>query len=125
MGLIDMIRQKMAGSAQQLEDFESGLVRALDIIVGQTDLSRTAAAERLEENNMNVLQTIREATGSTEHKEEVSDTRSLNQRMYAEYRGFLDEASRKHAAAKEQRERVTRAVTILQERHSGLQNPKE
>ena len=104
MGLIEDLRSKYAAQGRE-HLFEIGLARAIDVIVRQTSLSRELAAEKLENNGMNVLATIYEATGCVGNKKDVKDERTLNQRMYAEYRAFLDDASRTHAAAKEESER--------------------
>ena len=85
--------------------FDTGLARAIDVIVRQTNLSRDMAAKKLENNNMNVLATIYEEAGPKEAKKDEKDERTLNQRMYAEYRTFLDDASRRHTVEKEEGER--------------------
>ena len=107
MGLIEDLRKRYAqeGKAQRFED---GLSRAIDMITRQTSLSRSEAAERLEINDLNVLATIFEAAGCTGARKSETDERSLHQRMYAEYRSMLDDASRRHTVAKEEREKMKR-----------------
>ena len=112
MGLIEDLRQKYEQSGRG-RHFDEGLARAIDIIVRQTDLSRASAAEGLERNKLNVLATIREAAGCPADETPIADTRTLNQRMYAEYRGFLDDASRKHTIEKEKRERRENALSAI------------
>ena len=109
MGLIEDLRKRYAQEGKG-QHFEDGLSRAVDMITRQTSLSRSEATERLEVNDLNVLATIFEAAGCTGAKKTATDERSLHQRMYAEYRTMLDDASRKHTMAKEEGERMKRAA---------------
>ena len=122
MGLIADLREKYQREGKS-QHFEDGLSKAVDMITRQTSLSREEAAERLEMNGLNVLATIFEATGCTGRRKSESDNRSLHQRMYAEYRSMLDDASRRHTTAKVDAERRKRMAVTGVSSHTGTFQP--
>jgi len=86
--------RKLFESKNQIERFESGLEEACGVIMRQTDYSEEKSLEKLKEHDLNVVSVVHEYLGvkSVEKK----DVRTTNQKVFGEFRKFLDEASSTH-----------------------------
>jgi hypothetical protein len=83
--------KKLFESKNQNVRFESGLKEACGVIMRQTDYNEEKALEKLKEHDLNVVSVVHEYLGvkSIEKK----DHRTTNQKVFGEFRRFLDEAS--------------------------------
>jgi anion-transporting ArsA/GET3 family ATPase len=86
--------RKLFESKNQIERFESGLEEACGVIMRQTDYSEEKSLEKLKEHDLNVVSVVHEYLGvkSVEKK----DDRTTNQKVFGEFRKFLDDASNAH-----------------------------
>jgi len=80
-------------SRNQLDRFEAGLKESCGVIMRQTDYDEEKAMTKLVEHDLNVMAVVKEFLGVVE-KQEV-DNRTTNQKVFGEFRKFLDDASAK------------------------------
>jgi anion-transporting ArsA/GET3 family ATPase len=113
-------------SKNQLNRFESGLKDACGVIMRQTDYNEEKALEKLKEHDLNVVSVVHEYLGvkSIEKK----DDRTTNQKVFGEFRRFLDEASstyyKKQEAENQRQEynyRIEAAKKIIDQKNNVLQ----
>ena len=74
---------------------------ACDFLMRQTDYTREIALEKLVQYDMKTDIIIREWMGIPATKQPASNTRSNNQKVFDEFRTFLDDAATKYYKNKE------------------------
>lgn len=102
----EMERRKAEYLKKREEAIEKVKAQCLDVLLKQTTWTEEEALEKLEENNYNVKACVRIFMGLPPMKE-VSDTHSsLNQGIFSEIRGMMDEASERHERKKRYEEQM-------------------
>tara|TARA_B100000902_G_C26836182_1_gene681121 strand:+ start:266 stop:667 length:402 start_codon:yes stop_codon:yes gene_type:complete len=71
-----------------------------DVVMRQTDYNAEQATEKLKEFNYNVVTVIKDYMGINIQKKEAP-IKSINQQIYGEIRGMMDEAASKYRIKKE------------------------
>jgi hypothetical protein len=66
---------------------------AVEIVLRQTTLSRDEVVERLQQNNYNYVKVIEEFMGINRDKSKKKQDLTVNQQIYKEIRGVMDEAA--------------------------------
>lgn len=66
----------------------------IDIVLRQTTLTREEVVERLEKNNNDYLKVIEEFMGIDRNKSKKKSDSTVNQQIYSEIRGVMDEAAK-------------------------------
>lgn len=104
--------RKLFESKNQIERFESGLKEACGVIMRQTDYSEEKSLEKLKEHDLNVVSVVHEYLGvkSVEKKDE----RSTNQKVFGEFRKFLDDASNAHYKKQEAEQQRQEYISRLE-----------
>ena len=104
--------KKLFESKNQNDRFESGLKEACGVIMRQTDYSEEKSLEKLKEHDLNVVSVVHEYLGvkSVEKKDE----RSTNQKVFGEFRKFLDDASNAHYKKQEAEQQRQEYISRLE-----------
>lgn len=66
----------------------------INMVLRQTTLTREEAVERLEKNNNDYLKVIEEFMGIDRNKSKKKQELTVNQQIYSEIRGVMDEAAK-------------------------------
>lgn len=114
MSRYDEIRS-MFESRNQLAGFEASLKEYCGVVMRQTDYNEDKAMAKLIEHDLNVFAIVKEYLGVKDKPEH--DTRTTNQKVFGEFRKFLDDAS---ARFYEQRDKEHNKKKI---RHSSAMTP--
>tara|TARA_Y100000816_G_C26059972_1_gene556486 strand:+ start:518 stop:895 length:378 start_codon:yes stop_codon:yes gene_type:complete len=97
----------------------------IQVVTRQTTLSYDEAKELLENNNYDYMKVIKESIG-IKNKKEVDEAKSVNQEIYKQIRGLMDDSSKTYRMKKEYEERrnsfIEKARKEYQER---LEKEKE
>ena len=102
----EMERRKAEYMKKREEAIEKVKAQCLDVLLKQTTWTEEEALEKLEANKYNVKACVRIFMGLPPLKE-VSDTHSsLNQGIFSEIRGMMDEASERHERKKRYEEQM-------------------
>ena len=104
--------KKLFESKNQNVSFESGLKEACGVIMRQTDYDEEKAFIKLKEHDLNVVSVVHEYLGvkSVEKKDE----RSTNQKVFGEFRKFLDDASNAHYKKQEAEQQRQEYISRLE-----------
>lgn len=73
----------------------------INIIMRQTDYTKEIAAEKLKTHTGDILNVIREYNGPSRIIKPCTNFRSVNQQIYKEIRGMMDDAAKTYQANKE------------------------
>lgn len=76
----------------------------IDMILRQTNYNKETAEQKLKDHTGDILSVIREYMGPSRVNKPCSNMRSVNQQIYKEIRGMMDEASKTYEAKKERGE---------------------
>ena len=90
----------------KLPEFEERMTNLQNVVMRQTDYSAEMARSKLEEHDLDVQKIVREYMGLDDKKAEA-DTRSTHQKVYSEFRSFLDDAAGSYYRKKEAEEKLT------------------
>ena len=114
-----MLKYKMEDRLNKQKD------NIIQVVTRQTTLSYDAAKELLENNNYDYMKVIKESIG-IKNKKEVDEAKSVNQEIYKQIRGLMDDSSKTYRMKKEYEERrnsfIEKARKEYQER---LEKEKE
>ena len=80
-------------SRNQLDRFENSIKESCGVIMRQTDYDEETAMAKLIEYDLNVMAVVKEYLGVVD-KIQI-DNRTTNQKVFGEFRKFLDDASTK------------------------------
>lgn len=83
--------RSMYESRNQCEIFEAGIKETCGVVMRQTDYDEEKAMSKIIEHDLNITSVIKEYLGVTEKPHH--DTRTTNQKVFGEFRKFLDDAS--------------------------------
>ena len=76
------------------------LAEPLDMIMRQTNYDKDIAQKKLTEHNNDYMQVIREYMTPTKKKTVCTTKLSVNQQVYKEIRGMMDDAAKKYEIEK-------------------------
>ncbi len=114
-----MLKYKMEDRLNKQKD------NIIQVVTRQTTLSYDEAKELLENNNYDYMKVIKESIG-IKNKKEVDEAKSVNQEIYKQIRGLMDDSSKTYRMKKEYEERrnsfIEKARKEYQER---LEKEKE
>lgn len=83
-------------------EFDKYLTNLKGVVMRQTNYDEETAKEKLIEHDLDVMKIIREYMNvSNTNMNTDNKVKSTNQKMYGEFRKFLDDASSKHYKRKE------------------------
>ena len=85
-----------------MEETNSKNYELAQIIVRQTNLTEEEAKTLLEENNYDLIKSIKQFYGLTNKKEVPQEKASVNQQIYKEIRTLMDSASKSYREKQEQ-----------------------
>ena len=85
-----------------MEETNSKNYELAQIIVRQTNLTEEEAKTLLEENNYDLIKSIKHFYGLTNKKEAPQEKVSVNQQIYKEIRTLMDSASKSYREKQEQ-----------------------
>ena len=68
----------------------------INMIMRQTDYTRETAQQKLQEHNNNMIDVIREYMAPPVKATAPSSSKSVNQQIYKEIRGMMDDAARNY-----------------------------
>ena len=85
-----------------MEETNSKNYELAQIIVRQTNLTEEEAKTLLEENNHDLIKSIKQFYGLTNKKEAPQEKVSVNQQIYKEIRTLMDSASKSYREKQEQ-----------------------
>jgi bisphosphoglycerate-dependent phosphoglycerate mutase len=91
--------KKQHEQGNKLELFNKYIDNLKNLVLRQTDYTEDIAHKKLIEYDLDVMKILREYMNIS--KVPVTDNKSTNQRMYGEFRKFLDDASKSHYKQKE------------------------
>jgi bisphosphoglycerate-dependent phosphoglycerate mutase len=91
--------KKQHEQGNKLEHFNKYIDNLKNLVLRQTDYTEDIAHKKLIEHDLDVMKILREYMNIS--KVPVKDNKSTNQRMYGEFRKFLDDASKSHYKQKE------------------------
>ncbi len=92
------------------------VLEMINIITRQTDYDEDTALEKLKDNNYDPISVIRNFMGpKKEVSNNISENKTLNQRVYHEMRTMLDTANATYRAKKEREEELENQMR--QDRH--------
>ena len=92
------------------------VLEMINIITRQTDYDEDTALEKLKDNNYDPISVIRNFMGpKKEVSNNISENKTLNQRVYHEMRTMLDSANATYRAKKEREEELENQMR--QDRH--------
>ena len=77
------------------------LEEQIELIMRQTNYTKETAEQKLKDHTGDILNVIREYMGPSRVIKPCSNMRSVNQQIYKEIRGMMDDASKAHEAKKE------------------------
>jgi len=118
-------------SRNQLDRFESGLKESCGVVMRQPDYDEEKAMAKLIEHDLNVMAVVKEFLGVVERVE--VDNRTTNQKVFGEFRKFLDDASAKFYREREleaqrqkfQQQQLMRIAMAQAEERRRLQEARE
>jgi hypothetical protein len=90
-------------SNNKLELFEKKVKESCNVIMRQTDYDYDTSHEKLKLHNLSATSVIKEYMGIPEKK--LHD-KTTNQKMFGEFRKFLDDASKNYYEQRELREKM-------------------
>ena len=119
--LIDSILERTNKyTREQLEELlDQKENQVLELVLRQTDLEREKAIELLKENDYDSIKVIKQYMGIKEKKEEKQV--SVNQQVYREIRGFMDNASKQYRFSKELEKKRDEMMQFLKEKEENNQ----
>jgi hypothetical protein len=82
------------------EKMVEGLPEPLEIIMRQTNYDKDTAQKKLTEHNNDSMQVIREYMKPTNQKPVCTTKLSVNQQIYKEIRGMMDDAAKRYELEK-------------------------
>ena len=114
--LIDSILERTNKyTREQLEELlDLKEKQVLELVLRQTDLEREKAIELLKENDYDSIKVIKQYMGIKEKKEKKEV--SVNQQVYREIRGFMDNASKQYRFSKELEKKREEMMEFLKEK---------
>ena len=87
----------------------------IEMVMRQTTYTFDEAKDKLENNDNNYIKVIKESLGIIEPKKEETVT-SVNQHIYKEIRGLMDNASSSYRINQEREKRKQEIIEILKKR---------
>lgn len=103
-------------------EFDKYLNNLMNVVMRQTNYDEETAKEKLIEHDLDVMKIIREYM-NVSNSNTINTAKSTNQKMYGEFRKFLDDASSKHYKRKEFEELQQRYIQQqLLNRHNSTNN---
>lgn len=119
--LIDSILERTNKyTREQLEELlDQKEKQVLELVLRQTDLEREKAIELLKENDYDSIKVIKQYMGIKEKREEKQV--SVNQQVYREIRGFMDNASKQYRFSKELEKKRDEMMQFLKEKEENNQ----
>ena len=93
----------------------------IEMVMRQTDLSFDKASEQLKKYNNNYIIVIKEALGIKTSSEQKSIS-SVNQEIYTEIRGLMDNASERYRKQQEVEKQKEKIIEKLREEYILRQN---
>ena len=94
-------------SNNKLELFDKKIKESCNVIMRQTDYDYETSHEKLKLHNLSVTSVIKEYMGIPITKtSDKDDNRTTNQKMFGEFRKFLDDASKNYYKERELKEKI-------------------
>lgn len=87
----------------------------IEMVMRQTQYTYEEAAEQLEKHNNDYIKVIRESLGI--NKTEDKSVKSINQQVYREIRGLMDDAANTYRRKKEMEEKKAELIEKLKEEY--------
>lgn len=88
----------------------------IDIILRQTDYTEDQTIAKMKEHNNNAIAIIREYMSDSKVVKKETPEKSMNQQIYGEIRGLMDDASKRYLAQKAYEKKKEEYIKNMQEK---------